>query len=169
MRRIARVFLIGIIFGSTGPAASSTGFADEGGLGGDITIEAAWISGRPSLLEVSDDNETISGLDAHPGYDTAIEPYLAGSFYYTIPDSGTTLFLSTAEVEAGISAGISQLIATAGQINAAVTFGEREVWKDPYSVGSKRRKTTENTFGLTLSYEDKCVCFNHRPGRGGGR
>ncbi len=154
MKRTVRVFLIGILLGFSELVVSSSGLADQDGLGGDITMGVMGVSGQPSLLEVADDNETISGLDARPGHESAIEPYLTGSLYYHLADSGTTLFLNAGQEEGIFGAGISQLIGTAGQISATVTYGEREVWKDPYLVGSQRSKTFERTSGLTLSYEE---------------
>jgi hypothetical protein len=128
--------------------------AEDGGLGGEITIGVAHIFGRPSQLEVGDDNDRLEALDERADRETYNEAYLAGELHYTLAPLGTTLFLDGENGSTELAAGVTQHLGDAGQLTVAALYGIDEVWKDPYLTGVKREATDVETYGLTLAYEE---------------
>ena len=105
----------------------------EGGMGGEIILGGAVVGGRPSQLDVGEDNQTVSRRDTGPERESTAVPVVCGEFYYTLASSGTTFFLSAESEDTGLSASASQYLGNTGQFSVAALFGEEPVWKDPSS------------------------------------
>lgn len=141
------------------PAASAASVAEaaalsEGGLGGEIILGGIYTQGRPSQLDVGEENKPLSRLDAEADTEYAAAPYLSVELHYTLADLGTTFSLSSESESTGMSIGVSQPLGIAGQISLGAFYTEEEVWKDPYLTGVKRHRTHVDTYGLNLRYEE---------------
>jgi hypothetical protein len=154
MKKTALPFSCFIVvwFGLLTSAAVS--LAGEGGLGGEITIGGGYARERPSQLDVTEHNKSISRLDELPDTEYGLEPFLSGELHFTLENLGTTLFLSAENDAEGLTGGVIQPLGDAGQISVAALYGEEEVWKDPYLTGVKRHKSDKLIYGITLSYEE---------------
>ncbi len=127
---------------------------ERGGFFGNIMLGGGLAAGRPSQLEVTDDNEIINGLDERvERYSEAI-PVIMAEIGYAIVSTGT-------EVSLGNKSGRTYLLALAvnqslddlGSLRIILSHGYNDVWKDPFLVGVKRDDTKEITTSLEVDYE----------------
>jgi hypothetical protein len=135
--------------------------AEEGlkaGFSGSLTMGGAYISGMFSNLDVVDDNETIDSYTEDGDKLATAVPVLSASLSYTFADAGTTLFLGTTPQVVGftagaLSAGVTQVLGEAGSITLTGGLTTEEVWKDPYLLGVKRKKTNMRGYTAGLSMD----------------
>ncbi|MDJ0722301.1 MAG: DUF2860 family protein [Desulfobacterales bacterium] len=131
-----------------------TAQADAGGFGGDIYLGGIWITGRTSQLDASGGNRRIDELDERGERESNLVPFVSGELRYSLADTGTTFFVSNEDVNAGLVLGVSQSWEDWGRIRVAGIYTRRDVWENPYLVGTRRSRTDETGMGLTFDYEN---------------
>jgi opacity protein-like surface antigen len=128
---------------------------EESGFFGNLTIGGGYAAGRPSQLEVTDDNKVLVNLNDRVETYLEAVPVLMAEFGYVFAGTGTAISVGVEgafDNSAVIS--ISQPLGKPGFLSLGFEYGLVEVWKDPYLVGVERTETDETTAGLTLDYAD---------------
>jgi hypothetical protein len=128
---------------------------EESGLFGNLTVGGGYATGRPSQLEVTDDNKVIGNLNDRVETFSEAVPFLTIEIGYAFAGTGTVISVGGAGVldnSAVIS--ISQPLGKPGSVSLGFEYGLVEVWRDPYLVGVERTETDETTTGLTIDYTD---------------
>lgn len=129
--------------------------AEEPGFGGDLILGGVWETGRPSQLDAVDGNKTITSLNRRSKSESDADLYFSGEVRYTLANEKTTFFLSDIrDDENALSAGVQHSLGDWGTLSGAVTYGINEVWKNPYLVGTPRRRTDEASYGLAFDYDN---------------
>ena len=127
---------------------------ERGGFFGNIILGGGLASGKPSQLEVTDDNEIINGLDERvENYSEAI-PVIMAKIGYAIASTGTEISLGNKSGRTDLlELAVNQSLDDLGSLRIILSHGYNEVWKDPFLVGVKRDDTKETTTSLGLTYE----------------
>jgi hypothetical protein len=135
-----------------GPAIAEND--EESGFFGNLTVGGCYATGRPSQLEVTDDNKVPDNLNHRVETYSEVIPLLMAEIGYA-SSTGTIISVGYGmgdDDSATIS--ISQLLGKPGLVSLGFEAGLYEVWKDPYLVGVERKETYKTTVGLTLDYAD---------------
>ena len=127
---------------------------ERGGFFGNIILGGGLASGKPSQLEVTDDNEIINRLDERvESYSEAI-PVIMAEIGYAIVSTGTEISLGNKSGRTDLLAlAVNQSLDDLGSLRIILSHGYNEVWKDPFLVGVKRDDTKEITTSLEVDYE----------------
>ena len=127
--------------------------AEVPGFSGDLILGGVWENGRPSQLDATDADKTISNINQKSDSTSDLDLYLSGELRYTFANEATTLFIYNIRHDGNLlSAGIQHSLGELGSISGAATYGIKEVWKNPYLVGTPRSDTDEVTYGLAFDY-----------------
>ena len=127
---------------------------ERGGFFGNIILGGGLASGKPSQLEVTDDNEIINGLDERvENYSEAI-PFIMAEIGYAIVSTGTEISLGNKSGRTDLLAlAVNQSLDDLGSLRIILSHGYNDVWKDPFLVGVKRDDTKEITTSIEVDYE----------------
>jgi hypothetical protein len=127
---------------------------EESGFFGSLTVGGGYATGRPSQLDMDDDNKVLGNLnDRVESYSEGI-PVLLAQIGYAF-STGTIIDVGLGkEDDDSATISISQLLGKPGLVSLGLDVGESEVWRDPYLVGVERAVTDEITVGLTLDYAE---------------
>ena len=137
-------------FAGTNPAINNH-VSMEGGFHGGLVIGVMGFSGTPSQLAVTDDNEIATSLFKKAKSSSDMTPVILPDLGYTFASTGTDISLGGLE-DGTFNITISQFIESIGIFSVAGTYADYEVWKDPYLVDVKRKKTDVKIPGIELSW-----------------
>jgi hypothetical protein len=123
------------------------------GFFGNIVIGGGMAFGRPSQLDVTDDNSTLKGLDERADrYSEAVSVIMAEIAYAF---KGTEISLGTqADFNSALSLAVNQSLGTLGSARAIIGYGLESAWQDPYLVGVVRQETDQTSISLEIDYEN---------------
>ena len=147
-----------IMIASLALAAPSVLMAGDDGSGfhGSLAINIGLSSGRPSQLEVAEDNEIVEGTSLRAARETEVFPIVSGHIGYRIAETGTDIVLDGEGDNRGkgLALSVNQPLGDPGNFKAAVFFDQYDVWKNPYLFNTKRSRTDQTTAGFELVVED---------------
>ncbi|OEU65030.1 MAG: hypothetical protein BA867_04700, partial [Desulfobacterales bacterium S5133MH16] len=127
---------------------------ERGGFFGNIILGGGLAAGRPSQLEVTDDNEIINGLDERVEHYSEAIPVIMAEIGYAIVSTGTEISLGNKSGRTDLLAlAVNQSLDDLGSLRIILSHGYNEVWKDPFLVGVKRDDTKEITTSIEVDYE----------------
>lgn len=126
----------------------------EGGFSGSIMIGGGVVGGKPSQLDVGDDNKKVDDLNKRSESESEPVPIVDFSLSYEFASTGTTVFVGTDSGSLGVGAGVSQSLGDIGTFTITTGYSKDEVWKNPYIVGLDRKETDVESVSLDLSYEE---------------
>jgi hypothetical protein len=127
---------------------------ERSGFLGNIMLGGGLAAGRPSQLEVTDDNEVINGLDERAERYSEGIPFIMAKIGYAIVSTGTEISLGNKSGRTSeLALAVNQSLDDLGSLRIILSHGYDEVWKDPFLVGVKRDDTKETTTSLGLAYE----------------
>lgn len=117
------------------------------GLYGTIHIGGGVISGRPSGLDVLDDNERRDDLSSRDERTTEGQLLLSADLGYTFKQ-GSTLGVGI-RTEGPFYLSLSHKVEGVGEMTLSALYEQQEVWKNPYLVGVNRSRTDLESFGFS--------------------
>ena len=128
---------------------------DKNGFFGSILIGGGCETGKPSGLEVVDDNKKISTLDERSDRQSRDLFLIMGELGYEFASTGTRVSLSNQKSEKSFAdLVVAQPLKDIGTVRASFGFGKEDVWADPYATGVDRRKTDKESYNLKLEWEE---------------
>ena len=128
---------------------------DENGFFGSILIGGGVATGKPSGLEVVDDNKKISTLDERSDRQNRDLLLIMGELGYEFASTGTRISLSNQKSEKSfVDLVVAQPLEDIGTVRASFGFGKEDVWADPYVTGVDRREADEESYNLKLEWEE---------------
>lgn len=155
MRRILCTFLMLVLFSMPGLAVAQDDEQAQGGFYGDIILGGGLVTGKPSQLEVTDDNEIIDGLDERAESMSEAFPFIMAEVGYRFADTGTEISVGNQLGQTGeVALSVRQSLQDWGDLGITLGYACEEVWENPYLVGVKRDDTKEITTSLGLTYEN---------------
>ncbi len=155
MKKTSYIFLLLIVLIVPVQVAAQEDKQERGGFFGNSILGGGQAAGRPSPLEVTDDNEIINGLDEPAKYNAEAVSFIMAEIGYAIASTGTEISLGTMSSRTDLLAlTINQSLDDLGSLRIILAYGDDEVWKDPFLVGVKRDKTEETITNLELNYEN---------------
>jgi hypothetical protein len=125
--------------------------AMEGGFHGGLVIGAIGFSGTPSQLDATDDNKIAMSLFKKAKSSSRVDPVILPELGYTFASTGTDISLGSIE-DGTFNLTLTQFIGNVGIFSIAGSYADYEVWKDPYLVNVKRKKTDVKVPGVELSW-----------------
>jgi hypothetical protein len=134
------------------PAIALDDGQGQRGLFGTISLGGGVVNTRPSGLEVLDDNEqrdTLEGKDKRRSQGLML---LSADVGYTFKNSGTTL-MAVINTEGPFSLALRHEIVGVGEMTFSALYEKKEVWKNPYLVGTNRSRTDAESFGGAVVWE----------------
>lgn len=134
------------------PASALATPARHAGLFGHVSLGAGVATVRPSGLDVLDDNETRNTLESKGRQQSENLMLLNAELGYAFAKTGTTV-LAAISTEGPCSLSLRQEIEGVGKMSIDVRYERKEVWKDPYLVGSSRSRTDAEWFGFAMTWE----------------
>ncbi|MBC2717141.1 MAG: DUF2860 family protein [Desulfobacteraceae bacterium] len=127
---------------------------ERGEFFGNIMLGGGLAAGRPSPLEVTDDNEIINGLDERAEHYSEAIPVIMAEIGYAIVSTGTEISLGNKSGRTDLLAlAVNQSLDDIGALRIILSHGYNDVWKDPFLVGVKRDETKEITSSFEFDYE----------------
>ena len=133
------------------PASASQGGADHGGLFGDIRLGGGSFSGRPSGLEVLDDNDILD-LNSRGSRRSKGVILLGADLGYTFNKTGSTL-LASMDTEGHFSLFLHHEVGAVGELTLSALYENQEAWQNPYLVGVSRSRTDAESLGFAIKWE----------------
>ncbi len=128
---------------------------DKNGFFGSILIGGGVATGKPSGLEVVDDNKKISTLDERPDRQNRDLFLIMGELGYEFASTGTRVSLSNQKSEKSfVDLVVAQPLKDIGTVRASFGVNKEDVWADPYVTGVDRRKADEESYNLKLEWEE---------------
>lgn len=147
------IVLVIIVF----PVSALAGQAneqDKSGFFGNVLLGGGFTSGKPSQLEVTDDNEKIHTLDEESDRQERGIPFISGEIGYGFASTGTKISLSNQKSERSFAdLVVEQSLGGMGIARVSMGYGRQDVWADPYITGVNRRETDEESYNLKLEWE----------------
>lgn len=155
MKQIICISFLLVLFSVPALAVAQDDEQAQSGFYGDILLGGGLVTGKPSQLEVTDDNEIIDGLDERSeSYSEAI-PFVMAEIGYRFAKTGTEISLGNQLGRTGeFAVSIKQSLNDWGALGITLGYGCEEVWENPYLVGVKRDDTEIITKSLTFNYEN---------------
>ncbi|MEO9385782.1 DUF2860 family protein [Chromobacterium phragmitis] len=94
-----------------------------------------------------------------PASQSGTAPLFEGEWSYRFAGTGTQLFISPSNTSTfaaggGMQFGARQKLPQAGSVSAALTYGESEVWLDPYALNASRQEGKLKSAGLALGWSN---------------
>ena len=134
--------------------AGQTKEKDKHGFFGSILLGGGVAVGKPSGLEVTDDNKKISTLYERSDSQKRAIPLILGKLGYGFASTGTRISLSNQKSEKSFADPVvEQPLKNMGTVRASFGYGKEDVWADPYVTGVDRREVDEEPYNLRLEWE----------------
>ena len=128
---------------------------DKNGFFGSILLGGGVAAGKPSGLEVVDDNRKIHTLNERAEHQTRTIPFISGEFGYGFASTGTKISLSKQKSEKSFAdLVVEQPLKSLGTVRAIFGYGRQDVWADPYITDVKRQEANEDSFNVELEWEE---------------
>jgi hypothetical protein len=128
---------------------------DHEGFFGNIVVGGGMAAGRPSQLEVTDDNKTLSRLDERADRYSEAIPVIMLDIGYAFKNTGTEISLDTqADFNAAVSLSVNQPLGKLGSLRTVIGYGIEDAWQDPYLVGTQRQETDQTRISLEIDFEN---------------
>ena len=135
--------------------AGQTKEEDKNGFFGSILLGGGVAAGKPSGLEVTDDNKKISTLHERSDRENRAIPLILGEVGYSFGSAGTRISLSNQKSEKSFAdLVVAQPLKDMGVVRASFGYGKADVWADPYITGVDRREVDEDSYNLALEWEE---------------
>lgn len=135
--------------------AGQTEEKDKNGFFGSILLGGGVASGKPSQLEVTDDNKKIDTLHENADHQTRGIPFISGEIGYGFASTGTRISLGNQRSEKSFAdLVVTQPFGRIGTIRASFGYGREEVWADPYITGVDRLETDEDSCTFKLEWKE---------------
>ena len=151
-RTIGIVSLFIALMTLSSPAIALDDGEDQSGLFGNIRFGGGIVNTRPSGLEVLDDNEKRDNLGGRGKRRSQGLLLLSAHAGYTFKESGTTL-MAAINTEGPISLAMRHEIVGVGEVTFSALYEKKEVWKNPYLVGTNRSRTDAESLGGAVVWE----------------
>ena len=124
----------------------------QSGLFGSIRLGGGVVNTRPSGLEVLDNNEKRDKLGGRGSRRSQGLMLLSADLGYILKGSGTTL-MAAINTEGPFSLALRHEIVGVGELTYSALYEKKEVWKNPYLVGTNRSRTDAESFGGAVVWE----------------
>lgn len=134
------------------PAIALDDGEDQSGLFGNIRLGGGVVNTRPSGLEVLDNNERRDNLVGRGSRRSQGLMLLSADVGYTFKESGTKL-MAAVNTEGPISLALRHEIVGVGELTFSALYEKKEVWKNPYLVGTRRSRTDAESLGVAMVWE----------------
>ncbi len=134
------------------PAIALEDGQDQSGLFGIIRLGGGVVNTRPSGLEVLDDNEQRDKLGGKDKRRSQGLMLLSADVGYTFTESGARL-MAAINTEGPFSLALRHEIVGLGELTFSALYEKKEVWKNPYLVGTNRSRTDTESFGGAVVWE----------------
>lgn len=134
------------------PLMASDGGANQSGLFGTIRLGGGVVNTRPSGLEVLNDNEKRDDLKGRGSRLSQGLLLLSADIGYTFKQSGTTL-MAAINTEGPLSMALRHEIVGVGELTFSTLYEKKEVWKNPYLIGTNRSRTDAESLGVAMNWE----------------
>jgi len=141
-----------LVVSLSSPVWAESAGAGRNGWFGDLRLGGAVVSGRPSGLEVMDDNERRESLTAKGERQARGVPIVAGEVGFGFERTGTTVSVG-AGMETPLHLSLRQDGGAWGEVTLSALYREQDVWKDPYLAGESRSKTKAKTVGFSINWD----------------
>ncbi|QEL56913.1 DUF2860 domain-containing protein [Chromobacterium paludis] len=142
------------------PLLAAAAENEQDGFSGDYQLGASHYQMASNFLKAPKGGQPIAGsLTQSPASQSGTSPMLDGEISYGFAGTGTQLFLSPSNTSTfaaggGLQLGARQLLPHAGALMAALTYGESEVWLDPYALNAARQDGKLKSAGLALGWSN---------------
>lgn len=128
------------------------GYGDDAkanSLSGHLFTGVVYCTGDLSLNDASeDDHKRIESLSESSDNLSEVAGFVTGQLNYTFGPYGTTIGIGNAD--GPIMVHLEQPVGDMGSLLLGVYADEQDVWADPYTVGSDRIKTDQETVGVRV-------------------
>ena len=124
----------------------------QSGLFGSIRLGGGVVNTRPSGLEVLDNNEKRDKLGGRGSRRSQGLMLLSADLGYILKGNGTTL-MAAINTEGPFSLALRHEIVGVGELTYSALYEKKEVWKNPYLVGTNRSRTDAESFGGAVVWE----------------
>lgn len=122
---------------------------------GSILLGGGVSSGKPSQLEVTDDNKKIGTLHESADRQTSGIPFISGEIGYRFASTGTRISLGNQRSEKSFAdLVVVQPFRRIGTIRASFGYGREDVWADPYLTGVNRLETDADSCTFKVEWEE---------------
>ncbi|POZ63940.1 DUF2860 domain-containing protein [Chromobacterium alticapitis] len=141
-------------------AAAAENEQSASGFSGSFQLGLSRYQLASNFLKAPNDGKPIArGLAQSPDSQSGVAPLIDGEWRYGFAGTGTQLFLSPSNTSTfaaggGLQLGVRQQLPQAGAVAAALTYGQSEVWLDPYVLNAARQDGKLKSMGLTLGWSD---------------
>jgi hypothetical protein len=145
------LFALLLAFSTAAPAQAQGSW--KSGWFGDIRIGGGMVSGRPSGLDVWDDDERRDRLTSEGDRVSQGFPLIGGEIGYGLAQTGT-MISAGGNMEDPWHVSVGQKVEGWGLISLRGLYEETEVWENPYRIGVDRQETDAESFGWGLEWEN---------------
>ncbi|MFB0823725.1 DUF2860 domain-containing protein [Chromobacterium violaceum] len=142
------------------PMLAAAAENEQNGFSGHLQLGVSHYQLASNFLKAPNDGHPIANsLTQSPASQSGTAPLIDGEFSYTLANTGTQLFISptntsTFAAGGGLQLGVRQQLPQAGMFAAALTYGESEVWLDPYALNRVRQDGKLKNVGLMLGWSE---------------
>jgi len=126
---------------------------DDSGFYGSLILGAIWKTGTPSQLDVTDDNRIADDLTSNAGNASEFKPLPMPELGYVFKSTGTEISFGGSRAYGAFGLTVSQPFKKIGTLSITGSYGQDDVWKDPYITDVKRKKTDSISIGGELKWE----------------
>ncbi len=147
------------------PAPAFEPIPTESGFSGYVRVGGGYVQVSSNMIAGNNFGDVgqrkISSLKDNPNSESDVIPAFNFSLNYTFASTGTQLFAGNRledvlRYDFTTQAGVRQQIGGLGIAGASFVFSSlpTQVWKDPYVVNERRRKTNRTSTGVRLAWEN---------------
>ncbi|UTH76302.1 DUF2860 domain-containing protein [Chromobacterium sp. IIBBL 290-4] len=154
MKHYAELILLSI------PLLAAAAENEQDGFSGAFQLGVSHYQLASNFLKAPNDGHPIAGsLAQSPASQSGAAPLIDGEWNYGFHGTGTQLFFSPSNTSTfaaggGLQLGVRQQLPQAGAVSAALTYGQTEVWLDPYALNIARQDGKLKSAGLTLGWSN---------------
>jgi hypothetical protein len=152
-KHAARMGLFALILTLFPPPPAQAQESWRSGWFGDIRIGGGMVSGRPSGLDVWDDDERRDRLTGEGDRVSEGFPLIGGEISYGFAQTGT-MVSAGGGMEDPWHVSLGQKVDGWGLFSLRGLYEETEVWENPYRIGVDRQETDAESFGWGLEWEN---------------
>ncbi|WP_434632319.1 DUF2860 domain-containing protein [Chromobacterium sp. CV08] len=133
---------------------------EQDGFSGTFRLGASHYQLASNFLKAPNDGRPpAASLAQSPASQSGTAPLFEGEWSYGFAGTGTRLFISPSNTDTfaaggGMQFGLRQQLPQAGTVSAALTYGESEVWLDPYALNVARQDGKLKSAGLALGWSN---------------
>ncbi|OHX12469.1 DUF2860 domain-containing protein [Chromobacterium sphagni] len=133
---------------------------EQDGFSGALQLGVSHYQLASNFLKAPNDGRpSAASLTQAPASQSGTAPLVEGEWSYGFAGTGTRLFISPSNTSTfaaggGLQLGVRQQLPQVGAVSAALTYGESEVWLDPYALNVARQDGKLKNAGLALGWSN---------------